>query len=410
MNGEDHRFDTAELDPARHGGRSERRRKRRRKSREHRVPRWVYRIVLILLLCVLSMLVWFNRDNLTPANVLTWAEDRVVGMGVGDGYPYQIAGSAVLKQNFVSEDKNLYLVSDTAVMAFNQSAKLLANRQHSFSSPVLKASGSRMLVYNLGGRGCQVESPSKTIAKFSADGDILAGAVSPSGRYALVTQADGYCGKLTVYSSDGRVQSYYWFSDYYPTAAALSPDGTRAAVTGVSSKNGELISALYLIDLNSGKAVSPFAEYDDNLLFSVSWDIDSAVAAVGDKALAVVNPNTRAKAEFDYGGRQLTAYCSGEGKTALGLSNYAGSSESELILLDKTGSSSFTAKFEKQVAAVSLFGQTLAALSGGKVTFYPASGPAKTADAGSDARALTLCDESSAYVLGVSEIRRIYGG
>ncbi len=408
MNGEDHRFDTAELDPARHG-RTERKRRQRRKFGEHRVPRWVYRIVLILLLCVLSMLVWFNRSNLTPANVLTWVEDRVVGMGVGDGYPYEIAGSAVLKQNFASEDKGLYLVSDTAVMAFNASAKPLVNRQHSFSSPVLKACGSRMLVYNLGGRGCQVESLSKTIAKFNADGDILAGAISPSGRYALVTQADGYCGKLTAYSSDGHVQSYYWFSDYYPTAVALSPDGTRAAVTGVSSKNGEMVSALYLIDLNSGKAVAPFAEYEDNLLFSVSWDSESAVSAVGDKAVTIANPNSRAKADYNFNGRQLTAYCTNGGKTALGLSNYEGSSESELILLDQNGSSTFNAKFEKQVAAVSIYGQTLAALSGGKVTFYPASGPAKTADAGNDARTLALCDESSAYVLGVSEIRLIYG-
>ena len=50
-----------------------------------------------------------------------------------------------------------------------------------------------------------------------------------------------------------------------------NPDGTEAAVTGVSTKNGEIASAVYLLDLNNSKTASPFAAYTDNLLFSVAW-------------------------------------------------------------------------------------------------------------------------------------------
>ena len=56
------------------------------------VPKWVYRVSLILLLAVLVLVWWFNRENLTVENISDWVQTRVVGMGIGDGYPVSIPG------------------------------------------------------------------------------------------------------------------------------------------------------------------------------------------------------------------------------------------------------------------------------------------------------------------------------
>lgn len=408
MSRDEHRYDTAELPSVRHGEPEQR--KPHKRFREHRVPRWVYRIILILLACVLAMLAWFNRQNLTPSNVLDWVRERVVGMGVGDGYPYAIAGSNVSKMNFITSDKNLIFASDTALTELNSTSLELMNRQHSFSNPVLSVQGSRMLLYNLGGKGCEVESVGKTVTKFSAPGNLLGGSLSADGSYALISEADGYCGLLTAYTPDGKVRSRYWFSDYYPSSVALSPDGTRAAVTGVNTKNGELTSVVYLLDLNNEKAASPFAECADNLLLSVNWDGDSStVTAVGDRAAVTINADKRTKSDYSYNGRQLTAYSFNTGRVVLGLSSLDGSESSQLVLLDRSGSPARTATLERTAESVSIYGQSFAALSGGKISFFSLSGSsdARTADAGSDARAVALRDESSAYVLGVSEIRLV---
>ncbi|HCR44472.1 MAG TPA: hypothetical protein DIV41_07805, partial [Ruminococcaceae bacterium] len=65
--------------------------------------------------------------------------------------------------------------------------------------------------------------------------------------------------------------------------------------------------------------------------------------------------------------------------------------------------------FGSSVKSVSFYGQSAAALSGGKVYFYSSKtgAAAGTANAGSDAKAVALRDESSAYVMGVSEIRLV---
>ncbi len=376
---------------------------------ERTVPRWVYRIALILFLCILGTLGWMNRENLTPANVLEWVQTKVVGMGMGDGYPHSIAGTSVQPQNFLAVDKNLCFASDTSLTLLNSTAKELVSRQHSFSDPVLRFNGNRMLLYNLGGRGYQLEGFNQTFQKASLSQNIISGALDRQGGYALLTEAEGYCGELTAYTSDGREQSHYWFSDYYPTAIALNPKGNMAAVTGVNVANGAVKSVIYLLNLNSTKTQQPFAVYEGNLLFAVSWDGDNSVTAFGDRAAEFLDVGRRSKAEFSYAGKRLTAYSSSDGLAAVGLLPYEGSANSSLVLLSHSGQEILSPSLQGTIRSVSAFGSAVAALCGPKVYFYTSSpaGSAGNRDAGSDAKAVAIRDETSAYVLGVSEVRMV---
>ena len=412
MKDDGHRFNTAEIDMAKHRSPEERRTRKPFRVFGRRTLRAASRIIVILVLCVAATLAWFNRYNLAPSNVAAWVHDRVIGIGNGDGYPYSTKDMSISGQNFLSVDKNLLFLSDTSLVVLNPTAKELVNRQHSFSTPVIKANSSRMLIYNLGGKDCRVETISGTVRTFTADGKIIAGAVSASGRYALLTECDGYCGKLAVYTSDGKIKSYYWFSDYYPTSVALNPDGTKAAVTGMSTNNGALVSAVYILDLNSSNVSSPKGVYNENMLFSVSWDSSPSIIAIGDKAAEILNSDGTAQHSYDYGNMYLTSYGTCGGYTALGLASYEDQCNAKFIVLDGAGRQTISEKFSSAVKSVSFFGQNTAALSGGKVYFYSSATAAQsgTSDAGSDAKAIALRSENSAYILGVSEIRLVSCG
>lgn len=406
MNDNGKRFDTNELDAVKHQLPQEKYRKKR-VHRESRIPRWIYKIILILILCVLTMLVWFNRSNLTPNNVVEWVQNRVVGMGIGDGYPAKIAGNFVLSGNFKSVNKEVAIVSDIAVTALNTTAKVVVSRQHSFSKPVMKVNGNRMLIYNLGGKGYQLEGQSKTLVKTNGQENILAGALASNGRYALLTESSGYFGLLTAYTDDNKAQSNYWFSEYYPTAVALNAGGTKAAVTAVSAKDGGLTSAVYLLNLNSEKTVAPFAVFSENMMLDIAYCDDGTVVAVGDKLTMVINSNQSTKINFDYQGSQLSSYCVDSSRTALSLSPYKDAASGRVVVLDKTGKAAVSLNFEQKIKSVSLYGDTVAALVGGQVHFYSVTTGSATGTciAGSDATAIALCDENSVYILGVSEIR-----
>ena len=56
---------------------------------------------MVLLVAVLALALWVNRDNLTPEKIWNWVQIQVMGDGTGDGYPVSITGSSVAERNFL---------------------------------------------------------------------------------------------------------------------------------------------------------------------------------------------------------------------------------------------------------------------------------------------------------------------
>ena len=379
--------------------------------KEHRPLHWIYRLILILVLCAAAVAGWYNRANLSPENVWGWLKSGIVGLGVGDGYPKSFFGSTVEPANFISQEKNIIFASNTALSVDNSTGKELTGFQHSFSNPVLRVNGLHFMLYNMGGRNSILSTSAGTETKITTEQNIIAGAVSQCGKSVLLTAADNSCGMMTAYDASGNVVSYSWFSGYYPTAAALNPDGTKAAVTGVSAQNGTLSSAIYIIDLTGGQVVQPLAVSAGNLLCSVYWDTDSSVEAVGDASVVFLNPDSGTVKEYSFQGSILTAYTADAGRIALSLAPFESSASQTFLVLNSSGSQVFSTQISGQICSVSLYGQTAAALSDGNVIFCPLASSSVASpvsrSAGSDARAVALKDETSAYILGISEVRLV---
>lgn len=409
MRDSEHRYDTTQVEVGRHL--APEKKQRPSKFWLHRTPRWIYRVTVILLLCALAVLGWYNRENLTPENALKWLQSNIVGMGNGEGFPKKISGSAVSPGNFLSSEKNIVFASDTALMMDNPSGKELVNIQHNYSKPSLCVNGAYAMLYNLGGKDCILETAAGNPLKLTAKQGIVAGTVAANGHSALLTAADGYCGMLTAYGAEGQELSYYWFSDYYPIAVAMNPSGTKAAVAGVSAKGGTVASAVYVIDLSGGKTVQPVTASEGTLLSAVFWDTDACVEAVGDTGVFFLNPYNGTKHEFSYEGAQLTAFCADGGRVALGLMPYENSENQRFLVLNSSGETVLSKPVNGKIRSVSLRGQTAAALANGQVTFcsLASGGTSGARSAGSDACAVSLLDESSAYVLGISEVRLVKG-
>ena len=285
---------------------------RRRRHRARRIPAWVYRTAAILLAASLGLALWFNRDGLSPENIASWVRENVVGSGTGDGYPVTIGGSQIYARNFRSQNGDVVFVSDTRLTVLNNTGAEKISRQHSFDFPILCLSGDHALIYNLGGKGYQLESSRETVLRGTMEENILGGAIASNGHYALLTECADYLGQLTVYTEQNEKQFEYRFSSCYPVAAALNADATKAFVGGVYAQDGGLVSCLYLLDLNSSEAVSPAGSFVENVPLDAFFYSDGSAALVGDALTAVVNASG-AVSGYAYGGSTLCAYAGGMG-------------------------------------------------------------------------------------------------
>lgn len=377
------------------------------KKKKSLIPKWVYKVSLILLAAVLVLVWWFNRESLTPENISDWIQTRIVGMGVGDGYPVEVPGGESDVGNFLSVDGEAVLVSNTALTAWNSTGKETMSVQHSSSHPAVKEAGGRYLIYGVGETGYQINTHTRSLLSKDAEKNILTGAISASGRYALVTQSEDYASRMTVYMADGSVQYEYDFSQTHITAVALSADGVRGFAAGITAQDGGLVSVLYVFDFNQEEPVYT-AVSADTLLLEAQWGEDGKVCAVGDRKILWMDTNSGTTEEYDYDGATLEAYCLDGSRALLSLSSYSGSDACRVLEFRASSNPVTQLETGGDVISVSLYGETLAVLSNKTVSAYSSETGESlgSCPAGSDARAIALGNESMVYILGVSEVRQ----
>ncbi len=372
-----------------------------------KVPKAVYRVGVILLLLILFLALWLNRDRLDPESVSNWVKLQFVGSGEGDGFPVAITGSSVSASNFTSYGGDAYVLSDTALTVLSSSGRELLSLRHSLNQPILRCAYGRTMLYNWGSTGYTLLSGTETEFSGVSERDILAGDVAQSGRFALGVQGSDGASELNVYQKNGELQFHYLFARDYITAVALNYDGTHGAVCTVGSEKGEMVSRIVVFDFNQAEPVANF-ETRNNLLLDADWTEGGDLYAVGDSSLLLADSSDYAFTEYSYDGRQLTACLLDQGRAFLSISAYEHAGPSTLLVFHGKDEP-VKVESDRRITALSASGGTVGALVESDAVFYDYSTGAEQGrvDAGSDAKSLALGSESMAYVLGVSEIRTV---
>lgn len=382
--------------------------KKRRHGKAAAIPKAVYRSAIILLALVIGLAVWMNRTNLTPENIGAWLKLQVTGAQAGDGFPVQITGSEVHPSNFLAGGGSAVVLSDTALTMLNITGLEELSLRHSLNHPVLQGAGSRYLLYNSGSTGYMALSGTDVVVDAVEEQDILTGAIAQNGRFALGVQGSNGASELNVYQRDGTLQAHYLLARDYITAIALNYDGSYGAVCTVRSDKGTLVSRVIIYDFSSEDPVAGY-ETTDNLLLAAYWGENGTIYGVGDTALLMAGSSDYAFTEYNYQGRQLTAFRMAAGRAFLSISAYEHAGASTLLVYAPGQEQPVRIEAPRRIEDISVYGGTVGLLLGEEAVFFDYSTGAelgRTA-AGGDARALALSSESAAYVLGVSEVRAI---
>ena len=377
------------------------------RQKKVKIPKAVYRVGIILVAVIFGLVLWLNRSNLTPDNILGWIKLQVMGTGMGEGFPVPIAGGNVMDSNFTQNNGMAAVLSDTAFTLLNSTGRSVVSLSHGFENPALCSAYGNYLLYNQGNKGYLMQAGADTIRDAQAPDDILAGAVSRNGRYALGMQSPQGASYLNVYLKNGTVQYNYLFARDYITAVALNYDASYGAACTVHSEKGEMVSKITIFNF---REQDPIAEYETrgNLLLGVYWSENGNIYAVGDSSVVTADAASFEFREYSYDGRQLTAYQLDANRAFVSVSAYEHAGPGTILVFD--GKKDLV-KIEEaeRAAALSASGGTIAALEGTEVVFYDYSTGREQGRtyAGTDARSLALVNEHMAYVLGVSEVRTV---
>lgn len=367
------------------------------------------KVIIILAVCMVAVVIAASWSRIAPDKLIGNLKSGAFSTGTGKSYPCDIVGTTVDDGNFSMFMNNISYVSDTSFIACNSTAKEVINRQIGYNSPMYIQNGEYGMIYNLGGTGYRIETTSETALKDDTSDNIITADITPKGVFGLVTQDKGYLSKLTVYNADHSQKFAYSFSEYYVTGLSISDDGSYAAVSGVTTDNGTVMSALYILDFTKSEPVS-LLKFKDNMFYKVKIFDNGNVACIGDSAIEVVNSNYKDHKSYSFDGSELTQYKIDKGSgIALSLSRTADGHSCDLVYINNNGDKVSQTATNMKISGMDVYGDKICVLSYGKVYVYSRNGNKYNVelDAGVDARALVMESESRAYILAVSQIRVI---
>ncbi len=237
----------------------------RNRQRTRKQSRFI--IVLVAVLCCIIVLPAVILTVLHPVGIFEYFSYLSRTSGQGDGYSIDITGG---KPYYALSNDNTYLlVNDSSVNAYNLAGKIIFERPHSFSKPVVKFGDTRYILYGQGEKELSVNTVDETLYSLSFDGGVLCADISQSGVFAVATKTEGYDSSVAVFDKKNK-KIYEWFSsDETINSVKLSKNGKNLAVATIKVEDGSFVSSLYVLEYNSANPISKRV-YNDDVIYSLT--------------------------------------------------------------------------------------------------------------------------------------------
>ena len=373
-------------------------------------PSFLLRLALFLVALVMvlgAVAAVAFRDVLNLDSIKRWFHYRALVLsdsGQAEAFLYD----GTLDDAFAVLDGDLLVCSQNAISLYSGSGTQYVDQPVSLEHPVVSTNGSLAVVYDAGGSDLYVLGQRALIWSVEELDGILSARLNRSGMLTVVTQASGYRGEVTVYSSDYQPLASVFVSSAYVMDAALSDDGRTLAILTVGEEGGAFASTLALYTLNSaqssgGEATGFVPEVTADLGGNVVLDLrhtDDLVWALGDQGLTVADHQGAARG-VSWAGQYLKLYdLSGDGFAAALLGKYRAGSQAVIQVMDSAGQITGALEVNEQVLSLSAAGRYLAVLTGDRLDIYTSTlEPYAALDGTQGARKVLLMEDGSAILI-----------
>jgi len=325
------------------------------------------------LLCVALAIVMFvfGMNILMPMGISETFKNFVVGVGGGDGFPVSI--SAATTETIVPVSGDTALLTDSTLMLYKQNGKVIFNRQHGYSNPVVCSGGSRALLFDRDGNRYRIENRAETLYELNVEDSILTADVADRGSYALVTSSKEYLCTVTVYNKNAESVFVWNSAERRVSSISLSSTGKYLALGTIKAENGVFCSELLIFNIK--KSVQPIVtqKFDGSAMLSVDYKSSGVLCVLDNMASFVTKKGVRQ--DYSYDSAEPVSFCNSSAKGATIVLRRYNDAENNLVV---TFNNRFKILYENEVLKecldVSMCGNKVAVLHKGGVTAFGGRG------------------------------------
>lgn len=314
----------------------------------------------IIAIIIISVIVF---SAATPTGPFEYIGNRFKTIGTGK-FPSSVVGSETV--SLQSSKNNAFLLSDSHLCGYNSKGKKFFEYQHNFSSPILKTSSERCLIFNRESTDYVVLNNSGKIYNKKLDNMIYSADISDSGAVAFATKATGYSAEVKVLNKRMK-QKFSWFlADGLVSDVALSENGKNVAVSVIKVENGIYKSTVLCFNI---KSVNPLfkIECENECVMSLESVSDKCFAYTTEHDAVFINWKNGTKITSSDGKLPLSFFkkCS-SGAVAV----FGKNTSSVVNVYRKNGNLIKTFNYDGLIDDISTNGENVYLLKNNKISVY----------------------------------------
>lgn len=361
----------------------------------------LFLIFMAALLVFSAVAMLTHTDLLTYENFYYLAKDISTASNMLSGTQGVINyETAQRNRTFTLYRGGLAVAGNTGLQLFTATGRETLNTAPGYAAPVMKSSDSFLLVYDIGEKGYSLYNSFVCVHHEEFDYPVLAGDISDSGAYVIVTQTHEHKAAVQVYTKNYELSTRY-LRNQNVFDTCISQNGNRVAFVTATPESGAFVTTLVIAAPGQQETMSELA-FDGVFPYSVSFIDDHRLFLLCDRAAYIVSVNDGTVLRtIDFGSMQLSYACANQSHTALLFSLNEVTDTYRLIVTDNNGGLVIDEQFSKQVSGLSLYDDDLyMMIDTGIVRVKPESGKHVLVACDTNGKQFLVSDNDEVLVCG----------
>lgn len=338
-----------------------------------------------------------------PAGLFQTVSNITAVVGTGS-YPIAVSGSQTLS---VVPMGNYYLhLTDTHFSAYSSAGKILFSEAHGYENPVLSASKGKSLLYNQGGKQFSVYTLNGIQQDGETKNEIICGAISDSGNFAIASYSESYASQVTVYNKRYK-QIYEWYSaEDTINNVAVASSGRKIAVSTFNSSSGVFNSKINVINFKSATPEHTLT-YENKIIYGLKSCNKSNFSVIKSNGVDTVKWSNYKLEDYtdDY---TISYYRNNSSVNIAVFSRERDKTDNKIVVFSKRGRVKKTVNYNGAINDIQVRGSNIYCINDSSVNVLDFDGNVKfSAEYGFGGKGISVISANVVAVITNNEILRI---
>lgn len=295
-----------------------------------------------------------------------------------DGFPVTFTSNDIISCEAFSS--RIYVLTSKTLSSYKSNGVNSFNIDFTFVDPAMAVSEKYGIVFDRGSSKYFVFNNKGLYYEGTTDGDrhIIQATIDNKGNCAFVTKSEDSACRVSFVNKAGKLIYMWSCAEEYVVALDISSDSKEILCGAVGAYNGDILTKVYKLDINSEESEKSFALVGSGCVDVSFYGMDKAIVSCLDKRV-IFNFRTDdgAPVEAAYSTDADFVSSDGNGYTAVVTEKINSFNSVELTLYDKNNSVQYKAELPKDIVDVKVYGKKVYCLTRDSVLYLDSKGRVK---------------------------------